>query len=916
MSLSPGDRIGRFEILGCLGIGGMGEVYRARDPQLQREVAIKVLPAAFSRDPDRQRRFEHEARAAGSLNHPNIVAVHDIGVLDGGTWIVTELLIGETLRQRLDGRPLSARTAIDYAIQIASGLAAAHERGLAHLDIKPANLFVTRDGRIKVLDFGIAKLIGPDAPSDDTGDATEPVTIDSASRMTVVGTAAYMSPEQARGLRTDHRSDIFSFGTVLYEMLAGFTPFRRGAPAETLRAIVNDEVPDFAAAAAVHPTLEQVVRHCLEKAPEARFQNARDLVFTLESISHTMGSTPASALAARDAALRNTLRNTSRSTLRNTLRNTPARMAVGLLVVSTVAALGYLAWTRQASTAATRAVHSVRRVTDFIGLEEWPAVSPDRKSLAFTASVQGRRQIFVRLLASGSPLQITSDPIDHQFPRWSPDAGSLLYFSPAEPGDAQGAIWSIPALGGAPRRIMGSIGGADVSSDGRVTCFSLVNGQIHLLTSALDGSDVRAVARFDAGYHRYPRWSPDRQWIAYQRGDGVRDDVFVVSARGGEPRQLTHERNVMSGVAWRPDSTSLVYGSSRGSTVPYLPPLRLWEVGLDGRAPRAITPAEVSYEQPDVHDTGLLAAARTRMRFDIWKFPFGRVATDNVREGVTVTSQTGHVLTPAASPDGDEIAFLSDSGGHSNLWVRAMQSGTLRQITFEDDPAVSVGAPVWSPNRDAIAFVSSKRLTGLEFGVWLVNRDGSNLRNIAMPGLGMAWSPDGKWLYYADTSAGALKKVETSRGTPPVTVRSEPTRNVIGLSGETLYYTVERPLVDGRPEFDIRAATPESGPSRLLARIPASRVPAWQIVNPSLSPDGEWLAVPLTDGFTTNIWALSTRNGEWRQVTDFGARAIFIARRVSWSPDGRSIFAAIGEGDSDVVLLDGLFERRLSDYPN
>ena len=152
-----------------------------------------------------------------------------------------------------------------------------------------------------------------------------------------------------------------------------------------------------------------------------------------------------------------------------------------------------------------------------------------------------------------------------------------------------------------------------------------------------------------------------------------------------------------------------------------------------------------------------------------------------------------------------------------------MQSGALRQITFEDDPAVSVGAPVWSPNRDAIAFVSSKRLTGLEFGVWLVNPDGSNLRNIAMPGLGMAWSPDGKWLYFADTSAGALKKVEASGGTP-VTVRSEPTRNVIGLSGETLYYTVERPLVDGRPEFDIRAATPEAGPSRLLARIPASRV--------------------------------------------------------------------------------------------
>ena len=183
---------------------------------------------------------------------------------------------------------------------------------------------------------------------------------------------------------------------------------------------------------------------------------------------------------------------------------------------------------------------------------------------------------------------------------------------------------------------------------------------------------------------------------------------------------------------------------------------------------------------------------------------------------------------------------------------------TFAQITFEDDAAVSVGAPVWSPDGDSIAFVSSKGLTGLDFGVWVVNPDGSNLRNLAMSGLGMAWSPDGKSLYYADMSAGALKKVEASGGTP-VTVRSEPTRNVIGLSGGTLYYMVERPLVDGRPEFDIRAATPEDGPSRLLARIPASRVPSWQIVNPSLSPDGQWLALPLTDGFTTNIWALSTR---------------------------------------------------------
>lgn len=901
MTLSAGDRLGRFEVLGCLGVGGMGEVYRARDSQLQREVAIKVLPAAFARDSDRQRRFEQEARAAGSLNHPNIVAVHDVGIQHGAAWIVTELLEGETLRQRLDERPLTLRLAIDYATQIARGLAAAHERGFAHRDIKPANLFVTRDGLIKILDFGLAKLIGPEstdnpsAGNPSAGNATETVTIDGVQLAPVVGTAAYMSPEQARGLRTDHRSDIFSFGAVLYEMVAGLPPFKRATTADTLSAILHDEPAELGATAPIHDELERLVRHCLEKEPAARLQSARDLVFDLETVSSVIGTTP------------------TKLRRRHVVGKSGVLAAVALLGAGTLAMLGYLlgylTGRGLAPPSSPAAVYSVRRLTDFRGLEEFPSISPDRRSVTFTADVNGRRQVFVRLVASGPPLQITTDAVDHQSPRWSPDASALVYFAPAQSGDAQGALWSIPALGGSSRRVMASLGGADVSRQGRLACFSLVDGRVRLLTSAFDGADVRAIARFDAGYHRYPRWSPDGRWIAFQRGDGVRYDIFVVRAAGGEPRQLTHDRNFMSGLAWLPDSSGIVYSSSREATVPYLPPLGLWEVRLDGSAPRALTPPEVSYEQPDVHDTGLVAVTQMRMRFDVWKFPVGRDAAVNVRNGVAVTRQTGQVSTPTAAADGDRIAFLSDSGGHSNLWVLSTRSGSLRQVTFEHDSAVSVGAPVWSPTGESIAFVSSKGLTGFDFGVWLVDADGSNLRNVARPGLGMAWSADGTSIYYADTFAGAVKKVSISGGTP-VTVRAERARNVIGLFDATLYYIVERPLIDGRPEFEIRAATPEDGPSRLLARIPASRVASWQIVNPSLSPDGRWLALPLTDGFTTNIWAVSTANGEWRQVTDFGDRAIFIARKVSWSPDGLSILAAIGEGDADIVLLDGLINRR------
>jgi Tol biopolymer transport system component len=362
---------------------------------------------------------------------------------------------------------------------------------------------------------------------------------------------------------------------------------------------------------------------------------------------------------------------------------------------------------------------------------------------------------------------------------------------------------------------------------------------------------------------------------------------------------------MIRGLSWLSDSSTLVYASSHGSTVPYLPSLALWEVSIEGGRARQITPGDTSYQEPDVHGSGLLSAERVRIDFDIWKFPFGDDPAENVRRAQQVMRQTGQVLTPSEAPDGKEVVFLSDSGGHANLWVLSTASGELRQITFEQDPGVSVGAPVWSPDGRSIAFVSSKGRTGFDFGVWLVNPDGTNLRNVAPRGLGMAWSPDGRWLYFAESSAGILYKVAPAGGAP-IQVRADATRNVIGLHGTTLYYEVERPLLDGRPEHEIRAATPENGPSRAIARIPASRVASWQIVNPSLSPDGEWLAVPLTDGFTTNIWALSTRTGAWRQVTDFGDRATFIVRRVAWAADGRSILASVGQGDADIVLLQRL----------
>src|SRR5947209_524819 len=283
MIVASGTHLGPYEILAPLGAGGMGEVYRARDTRLGRDVAVKVLPSSFSDDEQRLHRFEQEACAAGALNHPNILAIHDVGKHDGSPYVVSELLEGETLRERMAGAALPQRKAIDYALQVARGLAAAHEKGIVHRDIKPDNIFITDDGRVKILDFGLAKLTSATDGTSQTEVPTRKVNTDPG---TVMGTMGYMSPEQLKGQHIDHRSDIFSFGAILYEMLSGKRAFRGDSMAETMSAILREDPPDLSETnKTISPALERVVRHCLEKNPAERFHSARDLAFAIESLS-------------------------------------------------------------------------------------------------------------------------------------------------------------------------------------------------------------------------------------------------------------------------------------------------------------------------------------------------------------------------------------------------------------------------------------------------------------------------------------------------------------------------------------------------------------------------------------------------------------------------------------------------------
>ncbi len=894
MALTSGTKLGPYEIVELLGAGAMGEVYRARDSKLGRDVALKILPQQFTTDADRVARFEREARLLASLNHPHIGAIYGFESSSNVLGLVLELVEGDTLGDRVCRGRLPLSEALAIAQQIADALDAAHRAGIVHRDLKPSNIKITPDGMVKVLDFGIAKAFAAEGSGQDLSQSPT-MTAGGTIAGTILGTAAYMSPEQARGQTIDKRTDMWAFGCVLFEMLTGSSAFVRGTLTDTIAAVVNAE-PEWKSLRADTPdSIRRLLARCLQKDARRRLHDIADARIEIEDSMATPAESAPVLTPRRWSGL--------------ALSALSAGTATVLVLVFLWAAHGRFG--KPVAEPLPRDIRVVR-LTDLPGLSESPASSPDGKSVAFTADMGGRRQVFVQLIAGGAPLQITRDTVDHECPRWSPDSSSMFYFSPAVPGTVQGSIWEIPALGGVPRRVINSVGCADVNStDGRLALFRLAKEGIQLGTAPTDNSRFDVVAKFTPdAYCFYPRWSPDGKWIAFQRGDSIRFDIFVVPATGGERHQLTHDNNMMSGFAWLPDSTGIVYSSGRGETMPYLPTLGLWQVALRDESVRRVTSGEMSYDSPDISKSGAILVSRLKLKSDIWKFPVDGLPTENVRRAVRVTRQTGQVLTPTASPDDKEIAYLSDSGGHANLWIVNTKSGGLRQITRERDPHVAVGVPVWSPDGRSIAFVSSRGNQGLTFGVWLVDSDGSNLRNIANPGVGPAWSTDGRWVYYstwgAETAADVVLKKVPVDGGPAVTVRAERLRNVIGLHGATLYYTVERPLVDGTPEVEIRAATPEDAPFRVLARIPGSRVPIWQIVNPALSPDGKWLAQALTDGFTTNLWELSTTTSEWRQVTDFGERATFIARRVSWSSDGRSILAAVAEGDSDIVLLEGL----------
>jgi eukaryotic-like serine/threonine-protein kinase len=837
-----------YQLRDRLGAGGMGEVHRAFDTRLGRDVAIKMLPGLVAGDSDRIARLRREARALAALNHPNIAIVYDLIETDDTCMLVLEFVEGRTLADRVPQGPMPWRDALAIGVRIADALEAAHDKGIIHRDLKPANVMIGAGDRVKLLDFGLATGLFA-APSSSI--VTE--AFDLSTPGIVLGTPAYMSPEQARGLPLDSRTDIWAFGCVLYELLCGRRLFGAAAPADAIADILRGDPPLTLPEATVPERVHVLLQRCLRQDLRRRLHHIGDARIEMEDL-----------LAQRDA---------------------PS----GVFVATTV----------------DRAVQ-FQRLTDTRGLNDAPAISPDGKMVAFVAPANGYRQIWIRLMTGGAPLQLTRDSVDHLEPRWAPDSSSLIYFTRPEESGVHATVWEIPALGGNARPIASAMGAADVSHDGRHLAFVRIEDATPwMMIQNRESGDLEQRFRLPKGVaFGFARWSPDDSMIALLIVFNVYFDhrILIVRRDGTEPTAIVQGR-ILRGLSWLPDSAGLMYGSSAGSSMLYPPSFNLRRIARDGTADRALTYGDASLVKPDVHSTGRIVACKERGQSDIWKFPVSGSAEENTRQAVRITSQTGQVQTPSVSPNGREMVYISDNGGHGNLWILPLDgSGPARQLTFERNLQVSIGVPVWSPVGPWIAFIVARMG---ESSLWLIRSDGTGLRQLAARGLAASWSHDGEWLYYTPNLEGdfRIEKVAASGGSAE-RVRDDLSVS-LGVTDSTLY--LARRVRTDAWDWKVEAASPPEGPATLLCDVAGARVPLSAALMPfTLSPNGRWLSAPLTDASTTNIWMQPTDGGPLRQVTDFGDRPTLIVRRLSWSPDSEFIYAAVADIDSDIVLLDGL----------
>jgi Tol biopolymer transport system component len=752
MSLAAGTRLGPYEIVAPLGAGGMGEVYRARDERLGRDVAVKVLPASFSADAERLRRFEHEARAAGALNHPGITTVFDVGTHDGAPFVVEELLEGETLRAALAGGRLAARKAIDCAIQVARGLAAAHEKGIVHRDLKPENIFLTRDGRAKILDFGLAKLTG-------AGDVTAATSLPTATKDTqpgaLVGTLAYMSPEQVRGQPADARSDIFSFGVILHEMLSGMRPFRGDSAADTMSAILREDPPElFATNRNVSPGLERVVRHCLEKSPEQRFHSAHDLAFDLEALS--TASTPGAAVSP------------------TSLRRRLPRGALPALVGLAALLLGLLAgWFLGKPSPAPPATY--KRLTFRRGQVGSARFAPDGQTIVYAAWWDGAPQPQLFSTRNESPESLALALRDGRLVSISCTGEMLILRSPRllRSYAIVGTLAQAAISGSAARDLLEDVGGADWAPDGVSLAVIRAPGRRYRLEFP-----VGKVLYETAGWISDPRVSPKGDAVAFLDHPILGNDrgsVGLVDAAGNR-KTLAGEWESVQGVAWSASGEEIWFTAAASGTS-----RALYAVTPSGRQ-RQVAAAPGGMRLQDVSRDGRVLFVRDNQRVGL----LGLLPGD--AEARDLSGLDWSIL-PILSADGKTLVYTEQGeggGANSSVYLRRLDGsppvrlgeGDARALSPEGKYVLSTPARPSPPQmvllptgagepralpRDALshgyaAFLPGGRrilFEGHEPGrpprVFVQDLDAGAPRAITREGvIGTVISPDGRWVVVSD----------------------------------------------------------------------------------------------------------------------------------------------------------------------